>query len=196
MNQAVFLDRDGVINPLVYNLLTKEYESPHDPTDFSIYPYVDRALKKIANAGYYLFLVSNQPSYAKGKTTLENIQQIQSLLEIYLSEHEIVFADFYYCYHHPNGVIPAYTCKCQCRKPGTKFIERAEQNYNLDLKSSWFVGDQDTDAQCGKAKNMRSILIRNKHSASKRTENASDYVVKDLEAAAEIICADTDDGAG
>ncbi len=52
MNKAVFLDRDGVINPLVYNLMTGAYESPHMPEDFSLYPYVERALRRLKNAGF------------------------------------------------------------------------------------------------------------------------------------------------
>ena len=67
MSKAVFLDRDGVINPLVYNSVTSEYESPHSPEDFSIYPYVINSLKLIKEKYYKIIIISNQPSYAKGK---------------------------------------------------------------------------------------------------------------------------------
>ena len=68
MNRAVFLDRDGVINPLVYNLDTNEYESPHYMDDFSIFPYTAESLKLLQERDFKLFLISNQPSFAKGKT--------------------------------------------------------------------------------------------------------------------------------
>ncbi len=70
MNKAVFLDRDGVINKLVYNRLTQEFESPHFEGDLELYPGTLQALKQLKEMGYLLFLVSNQPSYAKGKNLL------------------------------------------------------------------------------------------------------------------------------
>jgi len=139
VNKAVFLDRDGVINPLVYNLATKEYESPHCPKDFSIFPNVVKALRRLINQEYYLFVVSNQPSYAKGKTTLENIQAIEQLLKVYFEENDLQIEKYYYCYHHPNGIVPEYSIQCKCRKPGTAFPEDAVSKYNLCAESSWFV---------------------------------------------------------
>ena len=65
--KAVFLDRDGVINPNVLNPETGCYESPHKVEDFKLFPWTLESLKKLQENGFLLFLVSNQPSYAKGK---------------------------------------------------------------------------------------------------------------------------------
>jgi len=188
MNRAVFLDRDGVINPLVYNPKTSEYESPHYPEDFSIYPNVVRALNKLENQGYILFVVSNQPSYAKGKTTLENIQAIEKLLSEYFEENDVHIKKYYYCYHHPDGDVVNYSKHCECRKPGTLFLEEAIKENELNPKECWFIGDRDTDVKCGKTMEMRTILIKNEHSKEKTGNEApSKYALNIYEATQKII---------
>ena len=102
MNKAIFLDRGGVINSLVYNFNTQEYESPHCPKDFSMYTYVQEPLKLFKEHGFKIIVVSNQPSYAIGKTSLENIKAIEQLLLDFSAENGKLIDDFYYCYHHPE----------------------------------------------------------------------------------------------
>jgi len=187
MKNAVFLDRDGVINPLVYNPITSEYESPHYPEDFSVYPNVLKALKKLKDQGYILFVVSNQPSYAKGKTTLEYIQAIGKLLADYLEENDVQIEKYYYCYHHPDGDTANYSRRCECRKPGTLFLEEAIRQYNLNPDECWFIGDCDTDIMCGKAMGVRTILIENKHSTKKAGNETPNEYASDIHEAAQKI---------
>ena len=187
MRQAVFLDRDGVINPLVYNLNTGEYESPHDPHEFSVYPQAARSLQRLSAAGFLLFLVSNQPSYAKGKTTLENIRAIQAILAEYLQENKIDFVEFYYCHHHPDGIVPGYSGPCACRKPSPYFLQQAAAEHGLDLSHSWLIGDQDTDVLCGQAAGVRTIQILNPHSAAKRGTSRPEFRAENLAEAVELL---------
>jgi D-glycero-D-manno-heptose 1,7-bisphosphate phosphatase len=187
MNKCVFLDRDGVINPLVYNLLTSEYESPHKVEDFSVFPYVGKALKLLKASHYELFLISNQPSYAKGKTSLDNIQAIQAALVSYLQEQGITFAEYYYCYHHPAGIVPEYTQVCDCRKPKNKFLVEAQSKFKLDYASSWLIGDQDSDVECGQSQGLKTIQVENEHSVLKRGKSTPSYKSKNLLEAVQII---------
>jgi len=180
MSKAVFLDRDGVINPPVYNPVTLEYESPHYPEDFSVYPMVLKSLKLLRENNFRLFVVSNQPSYAKGKTTLKNIQAIERLLSDFLHENGVVVDKYYYCYHHPNGVVPDFSGHCECRKPGTLFLEEAIREFGLNADACWFVGDRDTDVACGKAMGMRTVQVRNKYSVSKAGDETPDAYADDL----------------
>jgi len=117
--------------------------------------------------GFKVIVVSNQPSYAKGKTTLKNIQTIERLLCDFSEENGGLIDGFYYCYHHPDGIVPEYSGECKCRKPGTMFIEDAIGRLDLDAHKCWFVGDRDTDIQCGKAMGFSTIMINNKHSMNK-----------------------------
>lgn len=184
---AVFLDRDGVINPLVFNPDTGEYESPHEPQDFEIYSYVLPALRRLTNLGFALFLVSNQPSYAKGKTSMGNLNKIHELLDAQMRSNNVHFTNYYYCYHHPDGVVPDLTMACACRKPGAKFIIEAQERFNVDLSTSYFIGDQDTDVECGQRANLKTILILNQFSTNKRGNSSPDFVADDLLEATKLI---------
>ena len=172
-SKAVFLDRDGVINPMVYNPVTQAYESPHNPGDFTIFPYVKKSLELLKLSGYKIIVVSNQPSYAKGKATLENIKKIGRLLYDFSNENGGLIDDFYYCYHHPEGIVPEYTTICRCRKPGTLFLEQAVSKHDLDKSMCWFIGDSDTDIICGKAMGFRTVKITNEQSQEPPGKNGA-----------------------
>ena len=187
MIPAVFLDRDGVLNELVFNAVTGEYESPHAPEDLVMINGVVAALRRLAVAGFALFLVSNQPSYAKGKTTLENIREIHRRLDGFLRDNGIDFLEYFYCYHHPRAVVPAYSGPCRCRKPAPYFLLEAARAYRVDLASSWMVGDQDTDMECGRSAGCMTALVMNAHSATKRGSSRPDVTVTTLSEAVEQI---------
>lgn len=187
VNKAVFLDRDGVINKLIFNPSTGEYESPHYPEDLEIFEYAATALNKLQQHGYLLFLISNQPSFAKGKTTLENIKAIHARLHDYLLTNQIIFTEYYYCYHHPQGIISEYTCTCACRKPGAYFLEKAQAEYQLDMGKSWLVGDQDSDIFCGQAAKINTILLEEQCSEHKRGKSIPNFLCQDMLEAVDII---------
>lgn len=187
MNKAIFLDRDGVINHLIFNPKTNEYESPHEPTDLEIIPGVFEVLKTLNNKGFLLFIISNQPSYAKGKTTLTKIKEIHRRLQEKIEDYGINITEYYYCYHHPDGIIPDYTKVCECRKPKPFFIHKAEKEYDLDLKNSWLIGDQDTDIECGISGGVRTILLKNKHSEKKRGSSSPTYTIENLSETIKLI---------
>jgi len=159
LNKAVFLDRDGVLNPNVYNTETNEYESPHYPKDFALYTFVEKSLKALKNAGYIIVLVSNQPSYAKGKASMESLLAINNMLKDWSDEHGVLIDKFCYCFHHPKGIVPEYTEVCECRKPGTLFLEQAKEQFNLDPVQCWFIGDRDTDIECGHRFGCRTVKV-------------------------------------
>jgi D-glycero-D-manno-heptose 1,7-bisphosphate phosphatase len=187
MKKAVFLDRDGVVNELVFNPDTNEYEPPHSMDEVKLYPYTIPCLRKLQSAGYDLFLVSNQPDYAKGKVSLDVLMKIhEKLLSIFALER-ITFRDFYYCYHHPNGIVAEYSFVCECRKPKPYFLLKAKQEHSIDLVRSWIVGDRDSDIFCGQAAGVRTILIDEPNSADKRGNSHPDFIVKNLSEATKLI---------
>ena len=187
MRRGVFLDRDGVINRLAFNPLNSQYESPHKVEDFELYPWTLDSLSRLQQMDYLIFLVSNQPSYAKGKTSMEALQEIQAMLHRLLTQAGITFTGYYYCFHHPESIVPELAPPCLCRKPGTLFLQQAADKYRLDLSASWFVGDQDSDIFCGQRGGTRTILVTEERSAAKRGESRPDYFADTLRDAVEII---------
>lgn len=191
MSAGVFLDRDGVINELVYNSVTGEFEPPHDPYDLHVIPGVIEALKRLSREKYYLFLISNQPDYAKGKTTLVSLKAVHSALHDIFTANDVEFKEYYYCYHHPDGVEPKYTKRCLCRKPSPYFVQKAVKKYSIDLKRSWLIGDRDSDIKMAQECRVKSVMVKYGHSAEYRGNSSPDYQASNLHEAVNIICIST-----
>ncbi len=186
MNKAVFLDRDGVINKMIFNEQKKEFQPPFRKDDLQIYEGVIESLRALQENGFKIFLISNQPDYAKGNTGLENLSEVQNELNDLLVRNNIYFSEYYYCYHHPEGVIKEYSFDCECRKPKNYFVLKAIKEYDLDKGNSWFVGDRDKDVECGKRSGMKTIRVESSYYQYIAEEDA-DYVAADLREAVKII---------
>lgn len=192
---AIFLDRDGVINPTVRNPATGRMESPLSPADFFFYEGVLESLLILRDEGFPLILVSNQPNYALGKSTLTGLSAIHHKFVYQLVRSGITFTRFCYCLHHPKGMTPGYSGMCVCRKPSPWFLLRARDDFGYSLRDSWMIGDQPTDTQCGRAAGTRTIRIEPEPGASDPGDPARalvgrpDYSVRHLAEAVDIILA-------
>jgi len=187
MRKAIFLDRDGVINRLIYNPDNLEYESPHSEKDIELYPGTLPALKQLKDMGYLLFIVSNQPSFAKGKASLEAIQAIHKKIHKQLLDFGVEFTEYFYCYHHPNGIVAEYSYDCQCRKPKPYFLLQAKDKYCLNMADSWMIGDCDLDIQCGLSAGVKTIAISEEKSKQRRGSMKAHFCTNNLMEAVEVI---------
>jgi D-glycero-D-manno-heptose 1,7-bisphosphate phosphatase len=184
--RAVFLDRDGVINRNIFNPVSGECEAPLTVSDFALIPGVREALQRLQRAGFLLFLVSNQPNYAKGKSALAELDAIDVELRRELAAMRVEFAAFYYCFHHPEGIVEGFSGPCVCRKPSPYFLLKAIEEFDVDPKQSWMVGDRATDILCGRAAGVRTVLVNAEGTGCR--DVAPDHVAAHLAAAAEYIC--------
>ena len=157
--RAVFLDRDGVINANVFYADTGETEAPRSAADFHILPRALGAMKRLRDGGYLLFLVSNQPNQAKRKATRADHEAIQAKLAAELDGAGVRIEEFFYCFHHPNGIEPSLSGPCECRKPSPFFLNLARDAHGLDMGQSWMVGDRDSDIACGQAAGVKTLHI-------------------------------------
>jgi D-glycero-D-manno-heptose 1,7-bisphosphate phosphatase len=188
-NPAVFLDRDGVINHDWWNPQTHAWESPIHPEDFCLLNGVLESLLALKSVGYHLFLVSNQPSAAKGKCTLNDLKAVhEHFLEI-LSARQIEFDDFFYAYAHPSGVVPELSGASLTRKPSPYFLNYAIDRFGLGRSECWMIGDRDTDIECGKRAGVRTIRVRSLGSNTVGENCNPDFTVADLPAAVAVIIA-------
>jgi len=185
---AVFVDRDGVINRNVWNAASGEYEAPLAAADFALAPGALEGLRRLRRAGFLLFVVSNQPNYAKGKATLEELAAIDARMRREISAAGIALAGVYHCLHHPEGIVAEYSGQCVCRKPSPYFLLRAMREFGLDAAQSWMIGDRETDVICGRAAGVRTIFIDERCEGSTGTD--ADWIAANLADAAEHICRD------
>lgn len=186
--RAAFLDRDGVLNALVPDPASGRLESPLDPRDVRLLPGAAAAARQLAAAGYALVGVSNQPAAAKGKISLEQLQEVQERALELLAAEGVRFDGFRLCLHHPEAVVAELAGPCDCRKPAPGMLLDAAAELELDLPSSWMIGDTDTDIAAGHAAGCRTALIEHPGSAHKRDGGAgADLGADDLPAAVVAI---------
>jgi D-glycero-D-manno-heptose 1,7-bisphosphate phosphatase len=159
MNRAVFLDRDGVINAMVYNAEFGLVDSPANPGEFSLLPGVPEAIRLINHLGFLAVVISNQPGIAKGKFSPALLDAMTHQMHSGLAEQGARLDAVYYCFHHPEGVIEQFRKVCDCRKPRPGMLLRASQELDIALDQSYFIGDGITDLQAGKAAGTTNILV-------------------------------------
>jgi D-glycero-D-manno-heptose 1,7-bisphosphate phosphatase len=184
--RAVYLDRDGVITENVFYEKWGETEGPLRPEDVRILPGAAEAMKRLRSAGWKLFLVSNQPAYAKGKTTLESLMATSRRVDELLRSGGARLDESYYSYTHPEGVVKYFSGNSLERKPAPYFLFLAAAAHGVNLADSWMVGDRRTDVQCGRAAGCRTVRIMD---APDETADAPDATARSLLEASAIILA-------
>jgi D-glycero-D-manno-heptose 1,7-bisphosphate phosphatase len=183
--QAIFLDRDGVLVEEIFYPRTSEREAPLAREDVRLLPGVAPALRRLADAGYALVVISNQGGYAKGKTSLRALWLAHERFLALLAEQGVRLDGCYYSYGHPDGTVPHFSGPSLDRKPGPYNIFIAEAQLDLDRQGSWMVGDRQTDVACAVAAGLRPILIAPRDSAQGRNDRIIEAV--DFPGAADII---------
>jgi D-glycero-D-manno-heptose 1,7-bisphosphate phosphatase len=158
-NKAIFLDRDGVINEVVYHKEMGIVDCPSSVDQFKLLPDVGKVINKFQDLGYIVIIVSNQPGLAKDKYNIDVFNKIIEKMhdELLKDGAEIDFE--YYCLHHPNAKIKKYHVKCDCRKPNPGMIFQAKKDHMINLSESWMIGDGINDIQAGKSAGCKTILI-------------------------------------
>lgn len=151
MNRAVFLDRDGVIvrdSGYVYRL-----------EDLELLDGAADAIKRFNSAGFLVIVVSNQSGVARGYFKEEDVEKFNMEMARQLEQKGAGVNGIYFCPHHPDGKASGYDKVCDCRKPASGMLIKAAKEYDIDLKSSWMIGDMEKDINAGKGAGCRTILI-------------------------------------
>ena len=144
---AVFLDRDGVLNhkPPKSNYVTC-------PQGFQWLPGAIEAVKLLNDAGYLVFVVTNQAGIALGLMSHEDISRIHSKMQDDLARQCAHVDAIYYCPHHWDD-------GCGCRKPRPGLLYQAQKEYNLNLKHTYIIGDSLSDIEAGRAVGCKAFLV-------------------------------------
>ena len=158
-NKAVFLDRDGVINEVVYHKEMGIIDSPFTVEQFILLPKVGDAINKFHDLGFKVIVVSNQPGLAKDHLSMDVFENIREKMNRELKKNGAAVDAEYYCFHHPYGKIKKYTKICDCRKPKPGMLKKAAEEHHIDLSKSWMIGDGITDMQAGQTAGCKTILI-------------------------------------
>jgi D-glycero-D-manno-heptose 1,7-bisphosphate phosphatase len=168
--RAVFLDRDGVLNerPL-------EHDYVRDIADLRLLPEIAKAAARLRGAGYALIVASNQRGVARGLVSQVTLARIENAIQDELATAGAWIDAFYYCPHDLDE-------NCDCRKPRPGLLLRAADELELDLASSAFVGDSETDVAAGRAAGVFTVRVGG-------GATAADLEAADLADAAQLLAA-------
>jgi D-glycero-D-manno-heptose 1,7-bisphosphate phosphatase len=138
------MDRDGT--------LIVDVGYPRRAEDVELLPDAVSGLKRFAELGLMLVLVSNQSGVGRGVVTAGEAAAVHERLVRVLADAGIRFDGAYYCPHAPNDA-------CSCRKPSPELIQCAAAELDIDLRSSFMVGDRDSDLEAGRRAGCKTILL-------------------------------------
>lgn len=179
--RAVFIDRDGTLN--------EESGYLHRAEDCRFIPGAIEAVALLNAAGFLVVVVTNQSGIARGYYTEADLETLHVYMAAELAAGGARIDGWYFCPHHPEFSAAA---DCACRKPLPGMLQHAAAELDIDLASSWMVGDKVADIEAGRAAGCTPILVLTGYGAAEAgAVDSMVAVCADLNAAARRIIAAT-----
>lgn len=146
MKGMVIVDRDGVINEDSDDYI----KSPEEwiPIDGSL-----EAIGRLKKAGYGVAVATNQSGIARGYFDLEMLDKMHQKMNDLLAQRGASVDGIFFCPHSPSD-------NCVCRKPKPGLLLQIGQQFGIDLKETFFVGDSLSDVQAAKMAGARPVLVK------------------------------------
>jgi len=157
--KGLFLDRDGVVNREIGDYV-------FTTGAFKLMPGIKELISYTRSKGYIIILITNQGGIAKGLYTIEEVDNLHNWMQNYTGNIDKI----YFCPHHPS------VGACLCRKPSTLNIEKAADEFGIDLGQSFFIGDRQKDMEAGKKAGCTTIFIQ----GSEKHPEMADFAFPDI----------------
>lgn len=167
--RAVFIDRDGT--------LMRDVDYCGDPGEVEIFAGAAAALGELKARGYKIIIITNQSGIGRGYLNEQAYRAVEKEVARQLGAGLIDAT--YFCPHAPGE-------DCDCRKPAPGMVLQAARDHAIDLTRSYFIGDKESDIQCGRRAGTKTILVQTGYGKS-ADQSAADAVVADLPAAVRFV---------
>jgi len=151
MGKAVFLDRDGTIN--------EEMGYINHIDRFRIFEFVPAAIRRFNENGFKVIVITNQSGVARGYFSEELLNEVHNYLLHFVESESARIDKIYYCPHHPDEGTVEYRRDCNCRKPRTGMIEKALEDFDIDMDQSYMIGDRFKDMEFGRRVGLKTIFL-------------------------------------
>ena len=158
-DRAVFLDRDGVINEILFHQEMGIIDTPFTVEQFRLKKSAARVIRRFNRLGFKVVVVSNQPGVAMKHFSRKTLDAMTAKMNRLLARSGARLDGIYYCLHHPEKGIGKLKKVCRCRKPKPGLLFQAARDLNLDLKKSFMVGDSILDVQAGRKAGCKNFLL-------------------------------------
>ncbi len=185
-NKAVFLDRDGTIN--------QEVEYLRDIKDLVLIEGAAQGIKLLNEHGFKVVVVTNQSGVARGFFDENFVDMIHQEISRRLTLCGARVDRWYYCPHHPTCGRGDYRRDCLCRKPSIGMMQDAARDLDIDLASSYVIGDSARDIEMALNAGSKPVLVRTGYGSEtlldmpEEMAQGLEYVARDLLDACSWIC--------
>ena len=153
------MDRDGVINEILFHQELGLLETPFTVSQFKLKKGVAEAISQINRMGLKAMVVSNQPGIAMKHFSKNVLRKVTEKMCKDLWKGKAYLDGIYYCIHHPEKGFGSLKKICDCRKPKAGLLKKAAKDFNIDLKKSFMIGDSIQDVQTGKKAGCKTLLL-------------------------------------
>jgi histidinol-phosphate phosphatase family protein len=169
---AAFLDRDGT--------LIEDRGYAHRISDYAPLPGAYAAVRLLRAAGFAVIVVSNQSGVGRGYFSQSDLERFEAHLLADFAANAAPLDALYSCPHAPDA-------GCRCRKPATGLLERACADHDLDLRTSWVIGDKPSDVELARRAGCRAARIARPGEASEPDGDPQVIVAADVLAAVQRV---------
>src|SRR6185295_9651820 len=177
MNRAIFIDRDGTVSEEVGYMYHAGLYKP--------FPWAGPAIRKINESGMKAVLITNQSGVGRGFFNERTVEEVHAILRDELSAHGAKLDGVYVCIHRPEA-------GCECRKPNPGMLLRAQKDLNIDLTSSYVIGDKQLDVETAYGVGAKGVLVltgygRGEQEKYRTSEHPPHFIAENLMEAVDAI---------
>jgi D-glycero-D-manno-heptose 1,7-bisphosphate phosphatase len=170
--KTIFLDRDGVVN--------KEVNYLRKIKDFKFINGVFDSCTYFLELGYEIIIITNQSGIAKGYLSENDFDNITKWMFNQFKDNNINILDVLYCPHNAES-------NCECRKPKPGMLLQAKNKHNINMQTSWMIGDKESDIKAANAAGIdNTILVRSGHKVDQISTNAK-FFLSSIKEATQVI---------
>jgi D-glycero-D-manno-heptose 1,7-bisphosphate phosphatase len=140
-----------------------------------------KAIDLFHKLGYRVIVITNQAGVARGFYREIDVELLHTYIDYLLESNGTYIDAYYYCPHHPEGIVVGYSYICRCRKPQIGMIEDALKDYDIDLPNSIFIGDKEIDIETGKGAGVgRCFLVRSGGYCNNDKDSKADAIFNNI----------------
>lgn len=144
--------------------------------DLEPFNFARDCVEDMHKQGFLCVVVTNQSGVARGSLPIDELLEMNRLLV-----DEVGVDAVYFCPHYEKGKVAEYSIKCDCRKPLTGMIDQARRDFDIDMASSFMVGDRASDIMLGEAVGVKTVLLESGYGIARlEAEVHPDLVLRDL----------------